>query len=87
MNEAIEKNTEAVEEGIAEMVTKQAKAMNVGALPPVKSFAPPASRGIHELIEEIEELVAQTDERVQAVKKRLSEFDVLQRRFYNGTTK
>jgi hypothetical protein len=53
-------------------------------LPAAKSFAPPTQRGIHELISDIDDLVATLQERVDNVKKRLSEFDRLQSSFYNG---
>jgi len=53
-------------------------------LPQTKSFAPPAQRGIHELIDEIESLIADVQERVHIVKNRLAEFDSLQSQFYNG---
>ena len=49
-----------------------------------KSYAPPEHRGIHELISEIEELIATLDDKVQIVKRRLAEFDSLQTRFYGG---
>jgi len=49
-----------------------------------KSFAPPENRGIHELIDETIALVTQVDLKLEMIKRRLAEFDSLQRQFYLG---
>lgn len=54
------------------------------SLPQAKSFAPPEHRSIHELLEEIVEMVELTTARLASVKRRLAEFDNLQNQFYKG---
>ena len=70
--EKIEPNLDALERAVS--------------LPQSKSFAPPTERGIHELLEEVQEAVQLASDRLQGIKKRLAEFDRLQSSFYNGRT-
>jgi len=70
--EKANKSEAAVEKALSEMIQGS------------KSFVPPEHKGIHELIEEIEELADLVLARVKIVKKRLAEFDNLQHRFYSG---
>jgi hypothetical protein len=75
MTQKIDPNLEAVEKGLAQM------------LPAAKSFAPPEQRGIHELIEELVELVDLTQTKLHIIRRRLDEFNILQSQFYNGRQK
>ena len=55
-------------------------------LPTAKSFAPPTARSIRELIEDLEEALAQVESRVRIIKDRLEHFNRLQTDFYHGPT-
>jgi hypothetical protein len=82
MTDMASRNEKAVEAALAQM-----KQPLVSGNKSEKSFAPPEQRGIHALIEEVEELVELTQARLKTIKARLSQFDDLQRKFYNGQAK
>ena len=63
---------------------KALEAVEKAIIGPDKSFAPPENRGIHELIDETIALVTQVDLKLEMIKRRLAEFDSLQRQFYLG---
>jgi hypothetical protein len=53
-------------------------------LPPAKSFAPPEERGIHELVEELSEVLSLAQSQLGIIRDRLAKFDKLQGNFYKG---
>lgn len=52
--------------------------------PPQGTADPNRTKGVHELIAEVEELLSLANDAVKNIKRRVAEFDALQRRFYNG---
>jgi hypothetical protein len=63
---------------------KALEAVEKAIIGPDKSFAPQENRGIHELVDETIALVTQVDLKLELIRKRLAEFDSLQKRFYLG---
>jgi hypothetical protein len=63
---------------------KALEAVEKAIIGPDKSFAAAEHRGIHELLSDAVALVTQLDFTLELVKKRLAEFDSLQKRFYLG---
>lgn len=78
-----ETGTRAVQNALADM-HMQTGTQKLQAGVQNKNFAPPKQRGIHDLVNEIEQLAATLEARIAAIQQRLTEFDEAHSRFYNG---
>lgn len=88
MNEKFEADLSAIEKAILEpQPPKMPRAHNLTAteVATQRSFAPPSGRGIHELIDELENMLDLAQSQLKIIKERMDHFDRLQSGFYNGT--
>ncbi len=81
MNEKTEPDLAEIERAIM----NERAILNGPKMPAARSFAPPAGRGIHELIEELESTLHLAQSHLEVIKERMAQFDRLQTGFYNGT--
>jgi len=79
MNEIDKRNEQAVEKALGDM-KKLPQAPKIQE----RSFAPPEHRGIHEILEEAEATMELVLAQLKIARRRMSEFDAMQARFYNG---